>query len=181
MSVTGKGSRRKGPKPRLVPLINGADRRSALVYRGRGLACFDIDSVRTPDAVVSRQSAKKHRWHQPWRANCGRCFPPSLGRGPSTGICQCGSGKLTTAWCCAISARRSSTCSGMNLFAIQELLGQLLDGHDCSVISTFHATHVEDAWVTGAKPSRRPMERDWLDEMESAPGGRPIAAIWEGE
>ena len=31
----GKGSRRKGPKPRLVPLINGADAAVALVHRGR--------------------------------------------------------------------------------------------------------------------------------------------------
>ena len=31
----GKGSRRRGPKPRLVPLINGADREPALVHRGR--------------------------------------------------------------------------------------------------------------------------------------------------
>ena len=38
----GKGSRRKGPKPRLVPLINGADR-SLRWFIEDVLGLFDID------------------------------------------------------------------------------------------------------------------------------------------
>jgi integrase len=44
----GKGSRRKGPKPRLVPLINGADR-SLRWYIGDVLGLFGIDPA---DPVV---------------------------------------------------------------------------------------------------------------------------------
>ena len=82
----GMGSRRKGPKPRLVPLIRGADPQSALVYQERAWPVRHR-SVRTPDAVVPVR-AQEDRWHQHAR-DCGR-VPPCLGRGPLTGICQCG-------------------------------------------------------------------------------------------
>ena len=116
----GKGARRKGPKPRLVPLINGADR-SLRWFIEDVLGLFDIDPA--GHAVPLFPSADRHlpEW----------------------------SGKLTPHVLRHFCASQLYL-SGMNLFAVQELLGHAWTGTTARYIHV-HTTHVEDAWVTGQR------------------------------
>jgi integrase len=138
----GKGSRRKGPKPRLVPLINGADRNLRWFiedvwgqfgddHERPGVPLFpserksrDGSSSRATDDVFRRSLAEAAGRHLPgW------------------------SGKLTPhvlRHFCASELYRA----GMTLFAIQELLGHSWTGTTARYVHV-HATHVEDAWVAG--------------------------------
>ena len=73
----GKGARRKGPKPRLVPLINGAER-NLRWFIGDVWGQFGDDHERGPAPLWAR------RW------SCRACTPatqsqPSLANGPTRG------------------------------------------------------------------------------------------------
>jgi integrase len=138
----GKGSRRKGPKPRLVPLINGADR-SLHWFIEDVLGLFDIDPSghQTPlfpserkniDGTSMRATADVFR----------RALAEAVDR-----YLPVWSGKLTPHVLRHFCASQLYL-SGMNLFAIQELLGHSWTATTARYIHV-HATHVEDAWVTG--------------------------------
>jgi len=138
----GKGSRRRGPKPRLVPLINGADRNLRWFIEdvwgqfGAGHArpgaplfpserkCRDGSCARATAEVFRRSLAGAAERHLPARA--GRLTPHVLRH------------------YCASQLYRG----GMSLFAIQELLGHAWTGTTARYIHV-HGSHVEDAWVAG--------------------------------
>src|SRR5216684_1624658 len=118
----GKGSRRKGPKPRLVPLINGADRNLRWFiedvwgqfgddHERPGAPLFpserktrDGSSSRATDDVFRRSLAEAAGRHMP--AWSGKLTPHVLRHFCASQLYQ----------------------SGMTLFAIQELLGHAWTG-----------------------------------------------------
>ena len=73
----GKGSRRRGPKPRLVPLINGADREPAVVHPGR------VGPVRRRPHPARGPVVPLRAQVPGWLLFTGdrRCVPPVAGRG----------------------------------------------------------------------------------------------------
>ena len=147
----GKGSRRKGPKPRLVPLINGADRNLLWFiedvwgqfgddHERPGVPLFpserrnrDGSSGRATDDVFRRSLAEAAGRHLP--AWAGKLTPHVLRHFCASQLYQ----------------------AGMTLFAIQELLGHSWTGTTVRYVHV-HATHVEDAWVGRPAACRRPME-----------------------
>jgi integrase len=138
----GKGSRRKGPKPRLVPLINGAGR-NLRWFIGDVWGQFGDDHER-PGAPLF-PSERKTRDGSSARAT-DDVFRRSLAEAASRHL-PVWSGKLTPhvlRHFCASQLYQS----GMTLFAIQELLGHSWTGTTVRYVHV-HATHVEDAWVAG--------------------------------
>lgn len=140
----GKGSRRKGPKPRLVPLINGADRSLRwFIEDVLGLFELDLSSHRTPLFPSERKTAE---------GTCTRATADVFRRALIDAVDRylpTWSGRLTPHvprhYCAS-----QLYLAGMNLFAIQELLGHAWTGTTARYIHV-HATHVEDAWVTGQR------------------------------
>ena len=138
----GKGSRRRGPKPRLVPLINGAD---------RNLRWFIEDVWGQFDADHARAGAPLFPSERKCRdGSCARAtadvFRRSLAEAAERHL-PAWAGKLTPhvlRHYCASQLYRG----GMSLFAIQELLGHAWTGTTARYIHV-HGTHVEDAWVVG--------------------------------
>ena len=138
----GRGSRRKGPKPRLVPLIRGADRSLHWFIKSvLGLSDIDPSGHQTPlfpserkniDGTSMRATADVFR----------RALAEAVDR-----YLPVWSGKLTPHVLRHFCASQLYL-SGMNLFAIQELLGHSWTATTARYIHV-HATHVEDAWVTG--------------------------------
>jgi integrase len=63
----GKGSRRKGPKPRLVPLINGADR-SLCWFIENVLGLFGIEPSGHGTPLFSSERKNTDRRHYGWAA-----------------------------------------------------------------------------------------------------------------
>jgi site-specific recombinase XerD len=140
----GKGSRRKGPKSRLVPLVNGADRNMRWFiedvwgqfgddHQRHGVPLFpserknrDGSSARATDDVFRRSLADAASRHLP--AWSGRLTPHVLRH-----------------FCAS-----ELYLGGMDLFAIQELMGHAWTATTARYIHV-HATHVEDAWVTGQR------------------------------
>jgi integrase len=138
----GKGARRKGPKPRLVPLINGADRNLRWFiedvwgqfgddHERPGAPLFpserrsrDGSSARASDDVFRRSLTEAAGRHLP--AWTGKLTPHVLRH-----------------FCAS-----QLYLAGMTLFAIQELLGHSWTGTTARYVHV-HATHVEDAWVAG--------------------------------
>jgi len=138
----GMGSRRKGPKPRLVPLISGADRglrwfiedvwgqfdgghdRPGAPLFPSERKCQDGSCSRATADVFRRSLAEAAGRHLP--AWAGRLTPHVLRHFCASRLCQ----------------------SGMSLFAIQELPGHSWTGTTARYVHV-HGTHVEDAWVAG--------------------------------
>jgi integrase len=140
----GKGSRRKGPKPRLVPLINGADR-SLRWFIEDVLGLFDIDPSRHGTPLFP--SERKNTDGTAMRATADvfrRALADAADRHLPTW-----SGKLTPHVLRHFCASQLYI-AGMNLFAIQELCGHSWTATTARYIHV-HATHVEDAWVTGQR------------------------------
>lgn len=138
----GKGSRRRGSKPRLVPLINGAD--GSLRWFIEGVwSHFDGDSSR-PGAPLF-PSERKAQDGSCLRATA-EVFRRSLAEAAATHL-PGWAGKLTPhvlRHYCASQLYRN----GMTLFAIQELLGHAWTGTTARYVHVA-ASHVEDAWVAG--------------------------------
>ena len=138
----GKGSRRKGPKPRLVPLINGADR-NLLWFIEDVWGQFGDDHER--HGVPLFPSERKNR-----DGSCARAtddvFRRSLAEAASRHL-PAWSGRLTPHVLRHFCASELYL-GGMNLFAIQELMGHAWTATTARYIHV-HATHVEDSWVTG--------------------------------
>jgi site-specific recombinase XerD len=138
----GKGSRRKGPKPRLVPLINGADRNLRWFIEDVW-GQFDLDHTRPSAALFP--SERKNTDGSNSRATAD-VFRRSLAEATAQHL-PGWTGKLTPH---VPRHYRASQLyrGGMNLFAIQALLGHSWTGTTARYIHV-HATHVEDAWVSG--------------------------------
>jgi integrase len=138
----GKGARRKGPKPRLAPLINGADRNLRWFIEDVW-GQFGDDHER-PGAPLF-PSERRNRDGSSGRAT-DDVFRRSLA-GAAGRHLPAWSGKLTPhvlRHFCASQLYQA----GMTLFAIQELLGHSWTGTTVRYVHV-HATHVEDAWVAG--------------------------------
>jgi integrase len=138
----GKGSRRRGPKPRLVPLINGADR-NLRWFITEVWGQFDADHTRLGAPLFP--SERKNLDGSSLRATAD-VFRRSLAEAAATHL-PAWAGKLTPhvmRHYCASQLYRS----GMTLFAIQELLGHAWTGTTARYVHV-HGTHVEDAWVAG--------------------------------
>ena len=139
----GKGSRRKGPKPRLVPLINGADRNLRWLIEDVW-GQFGDDHERP--GVPLFPSERKNR-----DGSCPgdrRRVPPVAcpGRRPApAGLVRQADAARPPAL-----LRLPALPGGMNLFAIQELMGHAWTATTARYIHV-HASHVEDAWVTGQR------------------------------
>ena len=138
----GKGARRRGPKPRLVPLINGAD---------RGLKWFIQDVWGQFGADHTRPGAPLF----PSERKCldGSCsratadvFRRSLAEAAARHL-PAWAGRLTPHVLRHFCASQLYL-AGMSLFAIQELLGHAWTGTTARYIHV-HGTHVEDAWAAG--------------------------------
>lgn len=140
----GKGSRRKGPKPRVVPLINGADR-SLQWFIEDVLGLFDVDPKN--HAAPLFPSERKNIDGTCMRATAD-VYRRSLAEATDRYLPRW-SGKLTPHVLRHFCASQLYL-AGMNLFAIQELLGHAWTGTTARYIHV-HATHVEDAWVTGQR------------------------------
>jgi len=138
----GKGSRRRGPKARLVPLINGADR-SLRWFIEDVLGHFDADPTRHGAPLFP--SERKAIDGSSARATAD-VFRRSLAEA-ATAHLPTWDGKLTPHVLRHFCASRLYL-AGMNLFAIQELLGHAWTGTTARYIHV-HASHVEDAWVAG--------------------------------
>lgn len=139
----GKGSRRKVPKPRLVPLINGADR-SLRWFIEDVLGLFDIDA--NGHAAPLFPSERKNIDGTCMRATAD-VYRRSLAAAADRHL-RAWSGKLTPHVLRHYCASQLYL-GGMNLFAIQELWSRL-DCHDGSIYPR-PRHHVEDAWVTGQR------------------------------
>lgn len=138
----GKGSRRKGPKHRLVPLINGADRNLRWFIEDVW-AHFDADFIR-PGAPLF-PSERKNQDGSSSRATAD-VFRRSLAEAAATHL-PSWAGKLTPhvlRHYCASQLYRA----GMTLFAVQELLGHSWTGTTARYVHV-HRAHVEDAWMRG--------------------------------
>ena len=137
----GKGSRGRGPKPRLVPAINGADRLIdwwlAEVRHQFGPDWSDPDAPMLPSER-----------HDPDLGRCARVGDDALRQGLAAQTVKwlpAWSGRLTPhvlRHYCASSLYGS----GMDLKALQELLG-----HEWLSTTTryihVHSDHIEQAWV----------------------------------
>jgi DNA-binding Xre family transcriptional regulator len=148
----GKGSRRKGPKPRLVPLINGADR-GLRWFIEDVLGLFDIDL--NGHAAPLFPSERKNADGSCMRATAD-VYRRSLADAADRYL-PTWSGKLTPHVLRHFCASELYL-GGMNLFAIQELLGHDLDRHDGPVY-TRPRYPCRRRMGHRPTPSRRPMER----------------------
>jgi site-specific recombinase XerD len=137
----GKGSHRRGPKPRLVPAINGAD----------GLITWWLTDVRhqfgedwsDPDAPMF--PSERHQGPE----RCGRARPNTLRSGFTDAVAAFlpgWAGRLTPHGMRHYCASSMYAC-GMDLKAIQELLGHAWLSTTTRYIHV-HAEHVEHAWQT---------------------------------
>jgi integrase len=138
----GKGSRRRGPKPRLVPLINGADR-SLRWYIEDVLGLLDTAPTR-PGAPLF-PSERKNTDGSPGRTTAD-VFRRSLAEAAARHLPTWG-GRVTPHVLRHFCASQLYL-GGMSLFAIQELLGHAWTGTTARYIHV-HAGHVEDAWIAG--------------------------------
>lgn len=138
----GKGSRRKGPKPRLVPLINGADCNLGWFIEDVW-SQFDLDHTRSGAPLFP--SERKNADGSSARATA-EVFRRSLAEATAAHLPSWG-GKLTPhvlRHYCASQLYRV----GMSLFAIQELLGHAWTGTTARYIHV-QSSHIEDAWTSG--------------------------------
>jgi integrase len=141
----GKGSRRKGPKPRLVPMINGADR-SLRWFIEDVLGQFDVDP---PCHDVPLFPSERKNIDETGRRATADMFRRALAESVDRHL-PAWSGKLTPHVLRHFCASQLYL-SGMNLFAVQRNCSDMPGLPPRPGISIFHATHVEDAWVTGQR------------------------------
>lgn len=138
----GKGARRRGPKARLVPLINGADR-TLHWFIEDVWGQFDTDHTRAGAPLFP--SERKNRDGSSGRASAD-VFRRSLAEAAARHL-PGWAGRLTPHVLRHFCASQLYL-AGMNLFAVQELLGHAWTGTTARYIHV-HGSHVEDAWVTG--------------------------------
>ncbi|MPY85798.1 MAG: tyrosine-type recombinase/integrase, partial [Actinophytocola sp.] len=145
------GSRRRGPKPRLVPLINGAD---------RNLRWFIEDVWGQFDADHTRPGA-------PLFPSERKCADGSSGRATADvfrrSLAQAAveylpswEGTLTPHVLRHFCASQLYL-GGMDLIAIQQALGHVWVATTMHYIHV-HRTHVEDAWIAGQQRAAQRLE-----------------------
>ena len=160
----GKGSRRRGPKPRLVPLINGADR-TLRWFVEDVWGHFDLDHTRI--GVPLFPSERKNTDGSGSRAT-DDVFRRSLAEAAEHYL-PSWAGKLTPHVLRHFCASQLYL-GGMSLFAIQELLGHGWTGTTARYVHV-QASHVEEGGCAGS--SGRPSAgRDLRHEVEPAAGRR---------
>lgn len=149
----GKGSRRRGPKQRLVPLINGT----------REQAVWFIEQVRGQfDDAWDRPGAPLLCLFEPGRRStgCPQVPPGVLRSGLAKAVARhlpTWKGRLTPHvlrhYCASSLYRR-----GMDVAAIGALLGHEWIATTAGYIHVFD-THIEDAWARAAERSGARLER----------------------
>jgi site-specific recombinase XerC len=142
----GKGSRRRGPKPRMVPLINGSrDQLVWFIEEVRGQFDDAWDRPGAPVFVSERRGRD---------GTCNRVGTEAL----RTGLARAVERHLPS-WCgrltphvlrhsCASSLYRN----GVDIIAIQELLGHEWIATTMGYIHVLR-THIEDSWAKAASRS----------------------------
>ncbi|RKN50085.1 integrase [Streptomyces klenkii] len=136
----GKGSRKRGPKPRLVPAINSVD--SLVSWWLTDVRHQFGDDWSNPDAPMLPSERR-----DPYTGLCGRIGDDSLRRGLANAVAL-----WLPDWSCRLTPHglrhycaSSLYLRGMDLKAIQEVLG-----HDWLSTTTryvhVHDGHVERAW-----------------------------------
>jgi len=138
----GKGSRRKGPKPRLVPMINGANRNLRWFIED---IWGQLDGDHTRIGAPLFPSERKNL-----DGTSGRVTAEVFRRALAVAAAQhlpSWAGKLTPHVLRHFCASQLYL-SGMNLFAIQELLGHAWTGTTARYVHV-HSEHVEQAWASG--------------------------------
>ncbi|MBT2511666.1 site-specific integrase [Streptomyces sp. ISL-98] len=142
----GKGSRRRGPKQRIVPLINGArDQAVWFVEEVRGQFDDAWDQPGAPFLVSERRAAD---------GSCGRVSTETLRAGLARAVerhLPSWQGRLSPhvlRHYCASSLYRN----GVDIVAIQELLGHEWVATTMGYIHV-HNSHIEDSWERAADRS----------------------------
>ncbi|RJQ74196.1 site-specific integrase [Pseudonocardiaceae bacterium YIM PH 21723] len=138
----GKGSRRRGPKPRLAPLINGADR--LLTWFIEDIWSAFGGDFTLPDAPLFPSERGRNGGHL-CRASA-EVYRRALAEATANHLPEW-AGKLTPhvlRHYCASELYRG----GMNLLAIQELLGHAWTGTTAGYIHV-QGQHIEQAWLKG--------------------------------
>ena len=138
----GKGSRRRGPKPRLVPLINGADQNVRWFIED---VWGQLGADHTRPGAPLFPSERKNT-----DGSCARVaaevFRHSLAQAAARHL-MAWAGRLTPHVLRHYCASQLYL-AGMSLFAIQELLGHTWTGTTARYIHV-HGSYVEDAWAAG--------------------------------
>ncbi|WP_327375393.1 site-specific integrase [Streptomyces sp. NBC_01216] len=139
----GKGSRRRGPKQRIVPLINGArDQAVWFVEEVRGQFDDAWDQPGAPFLVSERRATD---------GSCGRVSTETLRAGLARAVerhLPSWRGRLSPhvlRHYCASSLYRN----GVDIVAIQELLGHEWVATTMGYIHV-HISHIEDSWERAA-------------------------------
>ncbi|MFG2843956.1 tyrosine-type recombinase/integrase [Kitasatospora sp. NPDC048296] len=142
----GKGSRRRGPKQRIVPLINGARGQAAwFVEEVRGQFDDAWDQPGAPFLVSERRAAD---------GSCSRVSTETLRAGLARAVDRhlpSWRGRLSPhvlRHYCASSLYRN----GVDIVAIQELLGHEWVATTMGYIHV-HNSHIEDSWAKAADRS----------------------------
>jgi site-specific recombinase XerD len=138
----GKGSRRRGPKPRLVPLINGADRGLRwFIQDVWGL--FGADHTR-PGAPLFPSERKNAD------STCKRIGDDAL----RTGLAEATAAHLPS-WADKLTPHvmrhfcaSELYLSGLDLISIQELLGHSWIASTLNYVHV-HRSRIEEAWIAG--------------------------------
>jgi len=136
----GKGSRGSGPKERMVPLINGAGR-TLRWFIEDVWGCFDDDHTRVGAPLLERKNAD---------GTSKRVGDDAL----RTGLAEAAQ-RFLPGWADRLTPHvlrhfcaSQVYLSGMDLLAVQELLGHRWVTTTMQYVHV-HQTHVEDAWVAG--------------------------------
>ena len=139
----GKGSRGRGKKDRLVPLINGS---RDLLESWAGGPRWEFDDRINDPAAPLFPSERRHG-ERTERSPTTRCAPGWPRRWPRT--CRGSAGRLTPHLLRHFAASELYR-NGMDVFAVQEVLG-----HEWITTTMIyvhvHRSHVEDSWVRAGR------------------------------
>ena len=157
----GKGARGSGPRERMVPLINGADRTLRwFIEDVRGLFGGDFARYGAP-LLPSERNAGARAGAETLRAGLAEAAAAHLPEWD----------KALTPHVLRHFCASQLYLGGMDLLAIQEALGHAWIATTMGYVHV-HATHVEDAWVAGRNAPRCGWE-DWPGEQHRRGAARP--------
>jgi site-specific recombinase XerD len=147
----GKGARGSGPRERMVPLINGADRTLRWFIEDVG-GHFDDDHTRPGAPLLP--SERRHT-----DGTCRRVGDDAL----RAGLAQATAAHLP-GWADKLTPHvmrhfcaSQLYLSGLDLISIQELLGHSWIASTLNYVHV-HRTRIEDAWVAGQKRAAHRLE-----------------------
>jgi len=143
----GKGARGSGPRERMVPLINGADRTLRwFIEDVRGLFGGDFARYGAP-LLPSERNAGARAGAETLRAGLAEAAAAHLPEWD----------KALTPHVLRHFCASQLYLGGMDLLAIQEALGHAWVATTMGYVHV-HATHVEDAWVAGQERAAMRLE-----------------------